>query len=189
MDLQRALRDGPAYVRNAEDAIARNIPNADLLYMWDNQVNAIDGYLANTEPLNGESGDLSKLRDTLRDLKKKLELKLMEFEAKAEGVEVPEEPPAADVIEDLKAVVEDILGMADDALKRKVKDVRELSMYEDPRDLCHGFLADSEPYKSDQALAKAREDVRKRKLDLDARITAIEEEWRKKDLESGDDDD
>ena len=189
MDLQKALREGPNYLRNAEDALARNITNPDMLYMWDNQVAAIDSFLANTEPLNGESSDLTTLREELRDRKRKLERKVMEFEATQEGEEVPDEPPADELVQDFKDVAGEIIAMADAALKEKVTDVKQLPVYEDPRELINGFLADTEPHKSDKELGKVRTEIRKRKDELDTRIHAIESDWRQRDLAGGDDSD
>lgn len=182
MDLAKALREGPTFVRNAEDSLQRNITNPDLLYLWDNQVAVIDSYLADTENLDGEADELPELRGRLRELKKQLERKVMEFEAQQEGEEVPEEPPAEELVEDFKAVAGDIVAMGDEALGQKIKDVSQLATLEDPRDLINGFLADTEPYKSDKELAQVRDEVRARKEQLDARIRSITEEWRQKDL-------
>lgn len=185
MDLAKALREGPTFVRNAEDSLQRNITNPDLLYMWDNQVAVIDSYLADTEVLDGESSELTDLRGKIRDLKKQLERKVMEFEAQQEGEEVPDEPPEEELIEDFKMVAGDILGMADEAIGAGVKDVSGLPALEDPRDLLNGFLADSEPYKHDKELAKVRDEARQRKETLDARIRDITEDWRRKDMAEG----
>jgi hypothetical protein len=182
MDVNTALRDGPSFLKNAEDALARDISNPDLLYMWDNQVTAIDRFLADTEPHATESADLAELRDQLRTAKKGIERKIIEFEAKQEGEEPPEEPPAEELAAEFVEVADEILQMADQALKQKVKDVKGLVKYEDPRDLINGFLADSEPCANDPALKPKRAEVRKRKEELDARIREITEDWRKKDI-------
>lgn len=186
MDLQHALREGPNFVRNAEDATKRNITNAEMLYVWDNQVAAIDGYLADTETMAGDSEELSGIRAQLRDLKKQLEGKLVAFEAEQEGEEVPEEPPAEELIEDFKGFGSDIVMMADEALANEITNVKDLVQYEDPRDLINGYLADSEPYAAaDKDLTAVREEVRKRKVELDTRIKSVEEEWRAADLAAG----
>lgn len=185
MELDTALREGPSFLKNAEDSLNRNITNPDLLYMWDNQVAVIDTYLADTEVLNGQSEELTELRSKLRDVKKQLERKVMEFEAQQEGEEVPEDPPADEMAEDFKGFATELIQIADDALSQKVEKVDDLPTLEDPRSLVNGFLADSEPYKADDELRSLREDVRARKEKLDAQIKAIEEEWRQQDLAAG----
>lgn len=186
MDLERALRDGPTYLKNAEDALGRNVTNPDLLYIWDNQVAAIDEFLANTEPHADESADLADLRGRMRDVKKQLEQKVMAFEAEQEGETVPEEPPAEELIEDFKGFAGEIIDMADSALGEQVKDVEKLPLYEDPRDLINGYLADSEPFKDqDPELKEIREEIRKRKVELDTRIRSVEEDWRARDIAAG----
>ena len=84
MDPQRALSDGALFVKNAEEEMDRKILREDQLYFIDNQVEAIDTFLADTEDLVS-NGDVKKLRDQLREMKQKLEKKSMEFLATQEG--------------------------------------------------------------------------------------------------------
>jgi hypothetical protein len=182
MDVNTALREGPSFLRNAEDALAREITNPDLLYMWDNQVAAIDRFLADTEPHVTESADLAELRTKLRTAKRGLERKIIEFEAKQEGEEAPEDPSPEELAADFVEIADEVIEMADQALKQKVKDVKDLDRYENPRDLINGFLADSEVAANDPALQKKRAEVRQRKDELEVRIRTITDEWRKKDI-------
>lgn len=185
MDLHQALREGPGFVRNAEDSLNRNITNPDLLYMWDNQVVVADTFLADTEPYAAEDAELATLRSTLRDLKKQIERKVVEFEATQEGEEPPEDPPAEEQLADLKEVGGEIAAMADDAIKQDIKDTKGLPTLEDAIGIVNGFLADSEPFSGDKQLAKMREAVRKRKAQIDDRIRTIQAEWRAADIAAG----
>lgn len=186
MDLENALREGPNFVRNAEDALKRAITNPEMLYVWDNQVAAIDGYLANSEPFTRKSEELVTLREQLRGYKKELEQKVTAFEAEQEGEEPPEDPPEAEVIDEFKEMAVQLYELAEGALQNEVTDVKGLVTYEDPRDLINGFLADSEPFKEkDEDLHNARRHVRRLKVELDKRIRTIEEDWRAADLAAG----
>jgi hypothetical protein len=182
MDVNTALREGPLFLKNAQDALAREIKNPDLLYQWDNEVAAIDAFLADTEPFANEDADLKKLREDLRDAKKGLERKIVTFEAQQEGEEPPEDPSEEELVIDFKEFAQEILNVLKEALDKKVQDVKELPAYEEPRDLANGFLADSEPYKENQELAGVRSEVQALKLQIDARIHEITDEWRKKDI-------
>lgn len=182
MDVNTALREGPLFLKNAQDAIDREIKNPELLYQWDNEVAAIDGFLADTEPLAQENADLKKLREEMREAKRKLERKILVFEAKQEGEEPPEDPAEEELVADFKEFAAEILGLLQEALKKKANDVKDLPVYEEPRDLANGFLADSEPYKETEELGPLRAEVQKHKAELDSRINEITEEWRKRDI-------
>ncbi|HEX9816153.1 MAG TPA: hypothetical protein VGB18_04160, partial [Candidatus Thermoplasmatota archaeon] len=70
MQLHEALRDGPSYVRNASEIAQRTPVNAETLYMWDNQVTAVELFLASTEDLNGQDPNLTTMRKELFGLKR-----------------------------------------------------------------------------------------------------------------------
>lgn len=188
MDAQRALADGELFVKNAEEEMDRKILREDQLYFIDNQVEAIDTFLADTEDLNG-NGEVQQLREQLRGLKQKLEKKSMEFLAQQEGSDLPEDLPPEEMAEAMVAYGQDFLEMADQALKSKVKGIEDVSTWEDPLATLNSFLADSEPLVQYHApLAKMREQIRARKVDLQKRIADVVSNWRASDSAGGDDD-
>ena len=175
LDAARAVADGQLFVKNAEEEMDRKILREDQLYFIDNQVEALDTFLADTEHLVSHA-DVKSLRDTLRDLKGKLEKKSMEFLAQQEGSELPEDSPPEE--------------MADEALKTKVKAVDQVAAWEDPLATLNSFLADSETLVSyHKPLAAVRTEVRARKEELQKRIADVVSDWRAKDLAGGEEDD
>jgi len=190
LDVQRALADGAAYVKNAEEEMDRKILREDQLYFIDNQVEALDTFLADTEDLN-TNPQVESLRAQLRDLKGKLEKKVLEFLATQEGGgDLPEDLPPAETAADMVDAGGEIIKMADDALKSKVKGVEEVAMWEEPLAAVNSFLADSEIYvQHNPKLAKVRADVRSRKVELQKRIADLVQDWRQRDLAGGADED
>jgi hypothetical protein len=189
LDAQRALADGGLFVKNAEEEMDRKILREDQLYFIDNQVEALDTFLADTEHLVSHA-DVKALRDTLRDLKGKLEKKSMEFLAQQEGSELPEDSPPEEMAEAMVAYGKDFIEMADEALKTKVKAVDQVAAWEDPLATLNSFLADSETLVSHhKPLAAVRTEVRARKEELQKRIADVVSDWRQKDLAGGDGDD
>lgn len=189
LDAARALADGQLFVKNAEEEMDRKILREDQLYFIDNQVEAIDTFLADTEDLAGDA-QVKPLRDTLRDLKGKLEKKSMEFLAQQEGGDLPEDSPPEEMAEAMVAYGKDFIEMADEALKAKVKGVEDVAVWEDPLATLNSFLADSEILVPlHPPLKKVREDVRARKVELEKRIRDVVGAWRQSDLAGGADDD
>lgn len=189
MDAQRALADGAQYVKNAEEEMDRKILREDQLYFIDNQVEALDTFLADTEDLNGNA-QVEALRAQLRDLKGKLEKKSMEFLATQEGGDLPEDLPPAETAADMVEAGAEIIKFADDALKAKVKGVEDVAQWEEPLAAVNSFLADSEVFVAHHPkLAKVRADVRSRKVELQKRIGDVVSAWRQSDLAGGDEDD
>ena len=189
LDAQRALADGTAYVKNAEEEMDRKILREDQLYFIDNQVEALDTFLADTEDLN-TNPQVEALRAQLRDLKGKLEKKSIEFLATQEGGDLPEDLPPPETAADMVEAGAEIIKMADDALKSKVKGVEEVAMWEEPLAAVNSFLADSEVYVPHHPkLAKVRADVRSRKMELQKRIADLVQDWRQRDLAGGADED
>jgi hypothetical protein len=189
MDAQRALADGTIFVKNAEEEMDRKILREDQLYFIDNQVEALDTFLADTEDLNGNA-EVEAMRAQLRDLKGKLEKKSMEFLAQQEGSDLPEDLPPEEMAEAMVGYGQDFLQMADDALKQKVTKVDQLPNWEDPLATLNSFLADSETLVPlNPNLAKVRAEVRARKVELQKRITDVVGAWRQSDLAGGADDD
>jgi hypothetical protein len=186
LEVQRALADGQLFIKNAEEEMDRKILREDQLYFIDNQVEAIDTFLADTEDI-GSHGDVKGLRDTLRGLKQKLEKKSIEFLAQQEGGDLPEDLPPAEMAEAMVAYGKDFIEMADEALKTKVKAVDQVAAWEDPLATLNSFLADSETLVAHHApLKKVREEVRARKMELQKRIADVVQAWRQSDLAGGD---
>lgn len=188
LDTQRALADGALFVKNAEEEMDRKILREDQLYFIDNQVEALDTFLADTEHLVSNK-EIKGMRDQLRDLKAKLEKKSMEFLAAQEGQELPEDSPPKEMAEAMVAYGKDFLEMADEALKTKVSKIDQVAAWEDPLATLNSFLADSEVLVPlHPPLAKVRQEVRARKLELQKRIQDVVGAWRQTDLAGGDED-
>ena len=190
MDVQRALADGAAFVKNAEEEMDRKILREDQLYFIDNQVEALDTFLADTEDLNANA-QVEPVRAQLRELKGKLEKKVLEFLATQEGGgDLPEDLPPAETAADMVEAGAEIMKMADDALKSKVKGVEEVATWEEPLAAVNSFLADSEVFVPHHPkLAKVRTDARGRKVELQKRIADVVQAWRQSDLSGGAEDD
>lgn len=190
MDAQRALADGEMFVKNAEEELTRKILREDQLYFVDNQVEAIDCFLADTEDLSEGDAKVKDLREKLRALKGQLEKKSMEFMAQQEGAEVPEDVPADEMAEFLIASGQELLEMVDEALKLNITKVDRVNEWEDPLLIVNGFIADSEPYQAaNPKLKKIRVDAKSRKKELEKRIHDLVGQWRQSDLAGGEDDD
>lgn len=168
----------------------RKILREDQLYFIDNQVEALDTFLADTEELN-TNAQVEALRSQLRTLKGQLEKKVLEWLATQEGGgDLPEDLPPAETASDMVEAGAEIIKMADDALKSKVKGVEEVATWEEPLAAVNSFLADSEIYvQHNPKLAKVRADVRSRKGELQKRIADIVQAWRQSDLAGGAGDD
>jgi hypothetical protein len=189
VDAARALADGQMFVKNAEEEMDRKILREDQLYFIDNQVEALDTFLADTEELAGDHA-VKALRDQLRDLKAKLEKKSMEFLAQQEGSELPEDSPPAEMAEAMVAYGKDFIEMADEAIKTKVSKIDQVAAWEDPLATLNSFLADSEVLVPlHPPLAKVRQEVRARKMELQKRIHDVVGAWRQSDLAGGAEDD
>lgn len=187
MDPQRALAEGAMYVKNAEEEMDRKILREDQLYFLDNQVEALDTFLADTEEFNDHT-ELEALRSQLRDLKSKLEKKSMEFLAQQEGEDLPEDLPPEEMAQAMVGYGRDFIQMADEALKTNVKKVDQLPEWEDPLTTLNSYLADSETLvKLNPGLAKMRTEVRARKVELQKRIADMVGQWRASDAAGGDD--
>jgi len=190
MDPQRVLSEGEMFVKNGEEALARNILNADQIYVWDNQVEVIDTYLADTEEMAPTNADVASMRARLRGIKEQLEKRIMEMEAKAEGMEgPPEDIPPDELAAAFEEMAPELMAEADKALKKNVTAVDKLHEWEEPLAAINSFLADSEPIASKGNLAKARASLKERKAQLRDRIDKVVEAWRQADLAGGDSDD
>ncbi len=190
MQLQDALREAPAFLRNAQDAAQRTPSNPELLYMWDNQVTAIEAFLANTEDVAKDNPDLAKTRKELFDLKKQIQNKVLEFELKQENQELPPEPGEEELVADLSEFAKDVEKLCSELSKVALKSVKDLEELEEPRQVINGFLADTEALLGKSApLDKVREQAKQTRQMVEERVAQILKEWRQQDLAGGDDSD
>lgn len=167
MQLHEALRDGPSYVRNASEIAQRTPVNAETLYMWDNQVTAIELFLAGTEDLNGQDPNLTTMRKELFGLKRQIEAKVLEFELKQENQEVPPEPNEADLVEDMKAYATELLGIVKQLRNVEVKSFKDLQELEEPLQQFANFCVETEPLKGkDPKLDQNRNAIKKFRAEL-----------------------
>jgi hypothetical protein len=187
MDVQEALRQADAHLKNALELVGRPVGKEELLYMWDNQVTALDNFLADTEAV--VDAKFKETRKELREAKKKLTDAVVAFEAQATGEAAPDELPEQEQILSYIEMAGDMVGLAREALAESVKDVKDLVKWEEPLAVINGFLADSEPYQElNKDLRRARSMVRVARKDLKNRIEDVFNQWRKADLAGGRDD-
>src|ERR1044072_7970547 len=96
MNLQEPRRQAAAHLKNALELVGRPVGKEELLYMWDNQVTALDNFLADTEAV--VDATLKETRKQLRDAKKKLTDAVVAFEAAQTGEAAPDELPEQEQI-------------------------------------------------------------------------------------------
>lgn len=185
MELQEANRQADAHLKNAQELAGRPVGKEELLYMWDNQITALDNFLADTESLP-DAGFKAK-RSELRDVKKKLTDAVVAFEAQAAGEEVAKDEPTKDEwVEAYLEQAQDMVVLVKEALGEKVKSVQDLVKWEEPLAVMNGYLADSEPYQDmNRDLRKARSVVRMARKDLKAAIDGVFTKWKAADRASG----
>lgn len=168
----------------------RKILREDQLYFTENQVEALDAYLADTEDLAPASPQLAELRNQVRAAKVALEKKNIEFMASQEGGELPEDLPEAEMAAALTEYGREFLGLARAAVRTQVKAVSQLPEWEDPLTTIKSFLADSEPYMhASPDLMKVRNTLKDYKRELEKRIADVVQAWRQADLTGGAEDD
>ncbi len=178
-------RQADAHLKNATELAGRPCAKEELLYMWDNQVAALDNFLANTEGLVDDG--LKEIRDSIRDVKKQLTDAVIAFEAKAAGEEVPDDPDPEEMVAGYLEIAGDMTSLVAEALEEKVQDVKDLVKWENPLEVINSYLADSEPYESaSRDLRRMRSIVRAAKADLEGRIKDVFEDWRRSDMSSRD---
>lgn len=189
MEAQEALRQADAHLKNALELVGRPVGKEELMYMWDNQVTALDNFLADTEIVNDPK--FKEARTQLREAKKKLTDAVVAFEAQAAGEEVPkgDDVPQEEQVLSYIEMAGDMVGLAKEALAEPVNDVKDLVKWEEPLAVINGYLADSEPFQEmNRDLRKARSMVRMARKDLKNRIEDVFNQWRKQDLAGGRDD-
>jgi hypothetical protein len=185
MEVQEALRQADAHLKNAQELAPRPVGKEELLYMWDNQITALDNFLADTESVPDPA--FKAKRNELRSVKKQLTDSVVAFEAQQAGEEVTKEDPTEqEWIESYKEQAQQMIELVKEAMGEKVVDVKDLVKWEEPLAVINGYLADSEPYQEkDRDLRKARSVVRMARKDLKAKIEEVFTQWRKSDLAQG----
>lgn len=184
MEVQEALRQADAHLKNAQELAGRPVGKEELLYMWDNQITALDNFLADTESVP-DPGFKAK-RTELRDVKRKLTDAVVQFEAQAAG-ETPGEdtPTEAEWVESYLEQAGEMIQLVKEALSEKIKDVKDLPQWEEPLAVVNGYLADSEPFQEkSHDLRKARSKVRLARKDLKASIDQVFTQWKQADRAS-----
>lgn len=188
MDAKSALQTAQNHLKNAMELAKMPVAKEELLYMWDNQITALDDFLAETEVL--DDALLDRARSSMRTVKKQLTDAVIAFEAKQAGEEVDgDEPSDEEQIEGFIEMAGDMVAFVKEALDEKVKNVHDLIKWEDPLSVVNGYLADSEPYQeASHELAKVRSVVRVARRDLKNRIQEVVQDWRlHQDEDDGDD--
>jgi uncharacterized protein YbcI len=188
MDPQEALRQAEAHLKNANELVGRPVGKEELMYMWDNQITALDNFLADTEAVPDPK--VKEVRGSLREAKKKLTDAVVAFEAAQAGEDVGKEEPTKDEqVVSFTEMAGDMLQLAKEALGEKVADVKDLIKWEEPLSVINGYLADSEVFQeASKDLRRARSMVRMARKDLKARIEDVFTQWRKSDMAGGKDD-
>lgn len=189
MDPQEALRQADAHLKNANELVGRPVGKEELMYMWDNQITALDNFLADTEAVPDPA--VKAKRGELREAKKKLTDAVVAFEASQAGEDVGKEEPTKDEqVASFTEMAGDMLQLAKEALEEKVADVKDLIKWEEPLSVINGYLADSEVYQeASKDLRRARSMVRMARKDLKTRIEDVFTQWRKSDMAGGKDED
>ena len=184
MEVQEALRQADAHLKNAQELAGRPVGKEELLYMWDNQITALDNFLADTESIP-DPGFKAK-RGELRGVKKTLTDAVVAFEAQAAG-ETPgdEAPTETEWVESYIEQAGEMIQLVKEALSEKVKDVKDLPQWEEPLAVVNGYLADSEPFQEkSHDLRKVRSKVRLARKDLKASIDQVFTQWKQQDRAS-----
>lgn len=182
MEVQEALRQAEAHLKNAQELAGRPVGKEELLYMWDNQITALDNFLADTESVP-DPGFKAK-RTELRTVKKSLTDAVVSFEAQAAGEQASAdgEPSEEEWVESYLEQAGEMIQLVKEALAEKVQDVKDLPQWEEPLAVVNGYLADSEPFQeSSHDLRKARSKVRLARKDLKAAIDQVFTQWKQAD--------
>ncbi len=169
---------GETYIRNAEDALDREVKDEDQLYIWENQLATIDEFLADSEMLDGDD-DLVRVRAEAREAKTKLEESIAGFFG--DPLEADDEETNVGALLSVGAQLmdeaEEVLDKDDDSLEHA--DMVETSLLG-----LKQWLADSEPYQEEhKIMAQARRDVRMAKEALEIRRDEIVSTWKDEDGE------
>ncbi len=189
MQLHEALRDGPSYVRNASEIAQRTPVNVETLYMWDNQVAAIDAFLAETEPFANDDPNLAKTRQELFGLRKQIQNNVLEFELKQENQEMPPDPTEEELIGEMTEYGKELQQTLMVLQKIKFKKRQDFERVEEPLAELAAFLVETEQLKGkNPELDKYRAEVKRVRAEIDSKTRDYLRELRAKEAEEPDED-
>lgn len=174
---QQAAFEGEKYVKNARDALDRDVEEEEDLYIWENQLAAIDEFLADTEDMEGTEG-LPEVRDEARECKDELERRIAEFFGDPVEAEDDEMEIAAllDVGQQLIAEAEEVMDAQPDRedLDEHANEIETTLIG------LKQWLADSEPYHDKHELMKqARGDIKMTVDALEHKLDETVSAWKK----------
>ncbi len=160
---QQAVFEGEKFVKNAKDAIDQTVEDEEDLYIWENQLAAIDEFLADTEDMEGD-GDLADVREEARECKEELEACIADFF----GDPVDAEDTGTSIAA-LLDVGRQLIEEAEDVMDKQ-PDREDLDEHANEIETTliglKQWLADSEPYHDEhEYMAAARSDI---KMTVDA---------------------
>jgi hypothetical protein len=189
MQLHEALRDAPSYLRNAQDIAPRKPINVDTLYMWDNQVAAIDAFLAETEEFAAQDPSLATTRKELFGLRKQIQNNVLEFELKQENQELPPDPTEEEVVAEMTEYARDLQKTLMILQKIKFKKRADFERVEEPLQELAAFLVETEPLKGkNPELDKYRAEVKRVRAEIDNKTRDYLKDLRSKEAEEPDED-
>ncbi len=165
---KQAIHQGEVFIRNAEDALKLDINDEEQLYKWENQLAALDEFLADTEDMVESEEDLAEIRQQAREKKAALEKNLADFFD--QPVEADDEEAN---IEALLGVGVEIIEEAEAALEAEVDNMEEVRELEHPLLAVKQWLADTEPYDDHQVMAQARKDMKAVKFALSEKLEEL----------------
>jgi hypothetical protein len=185
---QQAVFEGEKYIDNARDALDQDVEDEDDLYIWENQLAAIDEFLADTEDMDPEGQDLDEVRAEARECKELLEEKIANFFDEPVEAEDTEANIAAlldvgrQLIEEAEQVLEarpDPEGLDEHAneIETTVIGIKQ-------------WLADSEPYHDEtEMMTQARRDMKMVVDALEEKLDETVSAWKRKVEEEEEDED
>jgi hypothetical protein len=178
MQVQQAVQEAQSFLRNGQDIAQRSPVNPDTLYMWDNQVQAIETFLANTEELAVDDDKLAELRKELRTVKKQIETKVLEFELKQDGQELPPEPTEQETLDELTMYGKELQPMLDELVAMKFSTMEELRGLDEARAQVDNFVVETESFRGKDAdLDGYRKKARETKALVDEKVREFLKSW------------
>jgi DNA repair ATPase RecN len=184
---QQAVFEGEKYIDNARDALDQDVEDEDDLYIWENQLAAIDEFLADTEDMDPEGQDLDEVRAEARECKEKLEAEIAGFFDQPVEAEDTEANIAA-----LLDVARQLIEEAEEVLEAR-PDPEELDEHANEIETTvigiKQWLADSEPYHDEtDMMTQARRDMKMITEALEEKLDETVSAWKRKVEEEEDDD-
>lgn len=174
---QQAVFEGEKFVKNARDAIDRDVEDEEDLYIWENQLAAIDEFLADTEDMEDEEG-LSEVRDEARECKEELERCIAGFFGDPVSAE-DTETEIATLLDVGRQLIEEAEEVMDKQPDREDLD-EHANEIETSLIGLKQWLADSEPFHDDhEFMAAARSDIKMMVDALEHKLDETVSAWKK----------